>query len=213
MMLEETGMTEVDKKWFFQKLDERQKSVRGLARHLSIDPSAASRMLSGTRRMKMEEANEIALFLGVSLSDVLNHAGVSIERDGTPTRILLAAIINETGSVERLKEPRPLPQAVIDRAKAAVRDLVEGQVIAAQVRAASGPLSIWDDAVILFSHTDEVETAAIGVLSICRTRGGEQIMAKVERARKTGEARIQTASGAIEETLLDTATPVLAVIP
>lgn len=206
-------MTEIDKKWFFQKLDERQKSVRGLARHLSIDPSAASRMLSGTRRMKMEEANQIALFLGVSLSDVLNHAGVSVEPDGTPTRILLAAVINEAGSVERLKEPRPLPQAVIDRAKAAVRDFVDGQVIAAQVRAASGPLSIWDDAVILFGHTDEVETAAIGVLSICRTRDGDQIMAKVERARKTGEARIQTASGAIEETLLDTATPVLAVIP
>lgn len=205
-------MTEIDKKWFFQKLDERQKSVRGLARHLSIDPSAASRMLSGTRRMKMEEANQIALFLGVSLSDVISHAGVSVEPDGTPTRILLAAVINEAGSVERLKEPRPLPQAVIDRAKAAVRDF-EGQVIAAQVRAASGPLSIWDDAVILFGHTDEVETAAIGVLSICRTRGGDQIMAKVERARKTGEARIQTASGATEETLLETATPVLAVIP
>jgi hypothetical protein len=203
----------IDKDWFLQKLEVGGKSVRGLARHLEVDPSAVSRMLSGQRRMKMEEATSIALFLGASVAEVLSHAGVAVDLDGLPTQVLLAATINETGALERLKEPRPLPQSVIDRAQAAVSKIGNGKVLAAQVRAASGCFALWDDAVVLFNHTDHVENAAIGFLSICRSRDGGQILAKLERARKTGEARIMNANGKIIEVMLETATPVLAIIP
>lgn len=40
----------IDKKWFLKLLDERQISVRGLARHMDLDASAVSRMLSGQRK-------------------------------------------------------------------------------------------------------------------------------------------------------------------
>lgn len=203
---------EVNGQWFHDKLKEKDKSLRGLARHLSIDPSAASRIFSGERKMKMEEASQIALFLGVPVSEVQRHAGVSVAITGYETQILLAATIGETGQVERLEEPRPLPQPIIEKALLAV-GLGNGRVIAAQVRSSEGPLHIWDDAVILFHHTDTVDPAAIGALSICRTRDGSQFLAKVDRARKTGEARIIAPDGSIYETLLATATPVLAVIP
>lgn len=161
----------------------------------------------------MEEAADIARFLGAPVSEVIAHAGVSIDLDGQPTRIVLAAIITETGVVERLNEPRPLSQSFIDRAQAAIRPHGNGKVIAAQVRARTGPLALFDDTVFLFSPTETVSHAAIGEMSICRLMSGEQMLAKIERARKTGEARVVDALGEVREVMLDTATPVLAIIP
>lgn len=202
----------IDKDWFFQQLEEKNKSVRGLARHLEIDASAVSRMLNGQRRMKMEEANRIAVFLGAPIKEVLAHAGVAIDLDGQPTRILLAATIDEEGYLHRLNDPRPLPQSVIERAQAAIGKR-NNKVIAAQIRAEKGPLAVMDDAVVLFVATDIVEPAAIGALSICRTKKGEQFFGRVERARKTGEAFCTCPTGTAGETILTTAAPVLAIIP
>ena len=208
---------EIDGEWFTRKLEEADKSMRGLARHLDVDVSAVSRMFSGTRKMKMNEASAIAHFLGTPVNEVLKHAGVSVDLDGLPTRIMLAAAINEKGQLERLPEPRPLPQAILDRAHAAITLHGEAggnaRIIAAQIRAIKGPLAFMDDAVVLFGHTEGVERAAIGTLSIGRSQKGEQIMAKIERARKTGEARVVCIDGSVKEFALDTATPVIAIIP
>lgn len=202
----------IDRDWFLQQLEEKHKSVRGLARHLDLDASAVSRMFAGQRRMKMEEANRIAVFLGAPIREVLAHAGVAIDLDGQPTRILLAATIDEDGHLHRLNDPRPLPQAVIERAQAAIGKR-NSKVIAAQIRASKGPLSVMDDAVVLFAATDIVEPSAIGALAIYRTKKGEQYFGRVERARKTGEAFCICPNGKADETILVTASPVLAIIP
>lgn len=210
----------IDKKWFLDSLKGKDKSLRGLAKHLDLDVSAVSRTLSGDRKMKMTEANKIAQFMGMHVSEVLRHAGIAI--DGNPSgdfmsadRILLAATISETGQVEKILDPVKLPQSVLNRAQAAItiNGRGEGKIIAAQVRALKGPLAIFDDAVMLFGHTDVVESDAIGVLSICRNRKGDQILAKIDRARKTGEARLILIDGKVQEFTLHTATPILAIIP
>lgn len=205
-------MTKIDRDWFIDTLADQGKSVRGLARHMGVDASAASRMLSGKRKMRMDEAGIIARFLGASVTEVLAHAGVAIDLDGQPTRVVLAAIINGDGVLERLPEARPLPQSVIDRAQAALGGR-NSSVVAAQVRAPTGPLSILDDAVILFSPSENVSHDAIGSLSICRLREGQQILARIERARKTGEARVIGIDGIGHEIVLTTASPVIALIP
>ncbi len=163
--------------------------------------------------MKLEEATEIAAFLGSTVNEVLKHAGVSKDLDGQPSRILLAAIINREGILEAIQEPKPLPQSVIDRAHAATSGLSNARIVAAQVRALDGPLAFLDDAVLLFKPTDVFDQRAIGTLAICRSRQGEQIVAKIDRARKTGEARLLCITGKVKEVELSTATPVLAVIP
>lgn len=200
----------IDKDWFQQKLKEAGKTQNGLARHLGKDHSTISRLFKGDWRMTMDEAKAIASFMAAPLAEVLRHARVN-DKD-TQVHFLLAATINETGQVERITEPRSLPQAVIDRISTAVNTR-EGHMIAAQIRALNGPLAVMDDAVVLFAHTDVVEADAIGVLSICRNFAGDQIMAKIERARKTDEARVITVDGQVREFDLQTATPVLAVIP
>lgn len=203
--------TVVDKSWFHERLREKGRSTRALARHLDVDPSAVSRMFSGQRRMRMDEANAIALFLGTPVQEVLRHVGVAIDESGEPAFVLLAATINQAGSFDPLKEPTPLPIDIISRAQDAMGRINE-RIIAAQVRASTGPLSLFDDAVILFRRTDIVEPNAIGALSICRQKSGQQFLARVTRARKTGEAFVQTLEGT-EEVPLVTATPVLAIIP
>lgn len=213
--MQQNSMTKtVDKAWFLSKLEDQHLSVRGLARQMEIDASAVSRMFSGQRKIQMDEAKQIAHFLRVPVAEVMRHAGVSVDLDGMPTRIMLASVISEDGTLTRMKEPRPLPQSVIDRAQAAIARAGNGQIIAAQIRAATGPLAIWDDAVVLFKATEVVEPPAIGALSICRIRdSGKQCMVRLTRARKTGEAEIQQADGQTREAMLDTAAPVLAVIP
>ena len=214
-----TLMAEIDGAWFHNQLDDRGQSLRALARHLGKDASAVSRTFSGKRRMTMEEAAEIAAFLGVPVTEVMRHAGIA-GRAGTPgygeglgPKILLSATIGEDGEVCSLAEPQPLPQAVLDKAQLAIGAGRNRAIIAAQVRASSGPLSIWDDAVLLFAPADSIEPGAIGALSICGLKGGKQILVKLDRARKTGEARVVSPAGKIEEAVLTTATPVLVLIP
>lgn len=199
----------IDSEWFRRKFADKRTSYRAFAREHDMDPSAVSRMLSGDRKMQPDEARAIAHFIGAPISEVMKHAGLTI--DGEITPVVLVATINERGQIERLTEPRPLPASVIERAQSAI-DAVP-RVLAAQIRALSGPLTVMDDAVVLFGHTDEVEPSSIGVLSICRNFAGDQILAKIERARKTGEARVVTIDGKVKEFDLQTATPVLTIIP
>lgn len=204
----------IDGPWFHSQLQQRRLSLRGLAKHMDIDPSAVSRMFSGQRKMQLEEAQQIAAFLRVAVADVLQHAGASIDLDGVPTQVVLAATIDENGIVQRLKEPRPLPASVIERAHSAINAQPQGSsVIAAQVRAIEGPLAMLDDCVVLFGHTDTIDQRAVGTLSICRSNDGEQFIAKIEHARKTGEARVISAAKKPRDVSLDTATPVIAIIP
>lgn len=207
------GSKQVDSEWFREKIMDRNTSMRKIAEHLDMDVSQISRTFAGTRRMQMDEAQKIALFLHLPVSEVISHAGLGVDLDGVVSRVALAAIIDEKGSLKRLADSRPLPQSIIDRAEAAIGHEPRRRVVAAQIRASSGPLCIWDDAVVLFEATATVEPAAIGSLSICRGRDGEQILAKVERARKTGEARVIAVTGQGSEIILETATPVIAVIP
>jgi hypothetical protein len=182
-----------------------------------VDKSAVSRMLAGQRKMKIGEADGIASYLGVPVSEVLVHAGVQVGGDATAPathEMVLAATIDERGIVEELAEHKPLPQAVVDRARTTLNVQGTQPIIGAQIRAITGPLSVMDDAVVLYHYyADGVDPAAIGFLSICRLKDGVQFLAKIERARKTGEARVTCATGEVKDVALDAATPVLAVIP
>lgn len=203
----------VDKDWFLQKLREKRSSVRKLAKHLEIDPSAVSRALSGQRKIRIDEATNIAKFLGVTVSEVLNHTGVYDSINKEKRNILLAAEINKNGQIVNIPNPKPLSSPFITRAHAAISWADNHEIIAAQIRASDGPLVMFDDAIVLFRPSEQIELDAIGFLAICRSRRDEQIMARIERARKTGEALIIRIDGKADEVTLETATPVLAIIP
>lgn len=204
----------VDNDWFKAKLEDNNMSMRDLAKRMDMNVSSLSRTFAGLRKMQMDEAKQIAHFLRAPVTEVMRHAGVAVDLDGLPTRIMLAAYIAHDGIMHRLKDPKPIPQSIIEKAQSAIARSGNGQIIAAQVRASEGALSMWDDALVLFQPTDTVENSAIGSLAIVRNReSGNQGIVKLMRARKTGEATIQRASGEVVEMMLDTATPVIAIIP
>lgn len=163
--------------------------------------------------MRMDEAETIASYLGVSVAEVLSHAGVKITDIPAEAKVFLSAAIEPDGTLASLVEPLPLPESVLERATTVLRDLGRGQLVAAQIRASSGWLSLLDDAIVLFEPTHVVDPAAIGALSVCKERGGNEAIVRVIRARRTGEAVVLTPDGKEKGVVLDAAFPILAIIP
>ncbi|MDM9644694.1 helix-turn-helix transcriptional regulator [Rhizobium sp. S163] len=63
----------IDSAWFYEKLSQRDASLRDMARFMGLDPSAVSRMLSGERKMSADEQDQIADYLGLPLEEVAAH--------------------------------------------------------------------------------------------------------------------------------------------
>lgn len=63
----------IDSAWFYQQLEKDNRSLRGMARALGLDPSAVSRMLRGERKMTADEQDGIADYLGVPLAEVASR--------------------------------------------------------------------------------------------------------------------------------------------
>lgn len=80
-------MQKINKSWFRDKLAEKQISQRQLAKRIGIDPAAVSYMLSGRRKMTMDDANNIAREICVSVVDVMKHAGLSVNASNIGTTI------------------------------------------------------------------------------------------------------------------------------
>mgnify|MGYP002779439324 CR=1 FL=1 len=82
-------MAKIDGDWFRAKLAAKHLSQRAMAKHLGIDPGALSLMLNGRRRIQLDEADSIAVFLSEPLPDVLRAAGLPLKTD-EPSRRAVA---------------------------------------------------------------------------------------------------------------------------
>lgn len=66
----------VDKKWFVDRLKDVGLSQRQAAFKIGIDPAAMSLVLSGGRKMKLEEVRDFSRILKVDADEVMIRAGV-----------------------------------------------------------------------------------------------------------------------------------------
>lgn len=69
----------INTEWFQQMIEERFGSQRRLAKEMAIDQSAVVRILNGERRMQIDEAEQLADLLEVSLIEVLENVGVKFD--------------------------------------------------------------------------------------------------------------------------------------
>ena len=90
-------MAEIDGTWFRNKLIDKRKSQRQLAKFLGVDPSAITLMLDGKRKMQLEEAEKIASFIGEPVNSVLRAAGLQM-RD---RKCKIIGYVNARGQIER----------------------------------------------------------------------------------------------------------------
>lgn len=74
-------MSSINQSWFQERLRSLKMSQRTLAKKVGIDPAGMSYMLSGKRRMTMEEAREIAAHLMVNVTEVMRQAGIEVLDD------------------------------------------------------------------------------------------------------------------------------------
>jgi hypothetical protein len=88
-------------------------SIRGLAPRLRnrqgkpMDPGTLSLMLRGKRAMQLEDARQIADVLGVSLGEVLRHAGLR-DAEVPPPRFQVHGSVGTAGEVRLEPQARPV---------------------------------------------------------------------------------------------------------
>lgn len=67
----------VDHGWFMDRIKlSRYKSQRGLAKALKLNQANLSRLLTGVRPMRLQEAEDLSRLLDIPLTEVLSHSGL-----------------------------------------------------------------------------------------------------------------------------------------
>jgi transcriptional regulator with XRE-family HTH domain len=201
-------MRKFNTRWFVERLGDAGLNQSDLAKRLGIDKSAVSLLLRGKRNMQAAEIGKIATLIGASVEEVLRQAAIDTSNIKVAS-IMLIATIDGSGILKKI-DPVPLPPAVMERAQAVVRP--DGDIVAAQIRAADGCFRIMDDCVVLFANIDHIATDATGKLSVCHSDNNSRFLAYLHGVRKTGEARATLADGTETEFRCLTASPVLAII-
>jgi ribosome-binding protein aMBF1 (putative translation factor) len=76
------ALSRVTTNWFKEQLIQLNMSQRQLAREMKVDPAAVSYMISGKRRVSIDEAKRISDIFGVPTTEVMRQVGVKIDDDG-----------------------------------------------------------------------------------------------------------------------------------
>lgn len=108
-------MAKVDKIWFQDRIRDRKLSQRRLAFLMDMDPAAMSLMLSGRRRMSTEETNIMARHLGVSVQEVMEHAGIRPHKIKTvPAKFGVSGggVLKRLKKQEKLEAPDGVPNCI-----------------------------------------------------------------------------------------------------
>ncbi|OHV73341.1 helix-turn-helix domain-containing protein [Ensifer sp. LCM 4579] len=100
-----SAMSHVNYKWFSDKITAKGLTQRAVAKHLGVDASTLSLLLHGKRRMRVEQAAEIARLLSVPVGDVMRNSGADmrgIRQEGAPTfhAVPLVGWVDENRNVE-----------------------------------------------------------------------------------------------------------------
>jgi hypothetical protein len=194
-------MSDKATRWFKDRLAEKKLSQRGLARLLGVDAAAVSLMLRGLREMKIDEAKQIAVILGVSVEEVLAHVSMPITPKSQPVPII--GFINGNSHVEWGDDlgsvPRPTGTLPLN-------------VAAIQCRTAGDNALSYMDRWLLFVPypiPDGVAAECIDRLSVVCSPGGECNLALVKRGYAPGRWNLRGPAVHADETELRSAAPVL----
>lgn len=189
----------IDTRWFRAQLAERGLSQRQLARKLGLDQSAISLTFAGKRRMRFEEAADMARLLGLPVSEVLRHTGLPID-DGKPTVPLCSTYDGHGEShcigvehAERVIPPQPMP---------------EGST-AVQCRTAGSPLEHMDGWVIFCGPP--TETIPLDQFCRVKIRNGIKTLGVVRRGYKRGRHNLTGPAGVLVDIDIEWAQPVVGI--
>ena len=157
----------IDTRWFQDLLADRRISQRGLAKKFGLDPAAVSLMFRGKRRMQMHEAADVARLLGVTLDDVLAHAGIRPPRSESDLFELTVPLVYWMDGQGEMHSIEPGERVEITA-------VLPENVVACQCRTAMSAIEHMDRWVLFFQAPTSagVHPEAIGRYSVMRLQGG-----------------------------------------
>lgn len=212
----------VDTAWFKKKLVERKLSQRAVGRALGIDFSSVSKLFTGERHHRGEEAKELALLLGEPLDAVLNALGVATAGVMARPRERAARTIEVVGWIDENLRVHlgkgvlgptdvPLPDAGMEAASS---------VQALRYQTAGTARDALDGAVVYFAAVTGrkagIPAELVGKLCLVWKGGGmggkpESLLAVLKRGYRAGRFNLYGLNGQIvdEDVAVERATPVV----
>lgn len=197
----------IDTRWFQDLLADRRISQRGLAKKLGLDPAAVSLMFRGKRRMQMHEAADVAHLLGVSLDEVLAHAGIRpprCESEHTELTVPLVHWMDGQGEMHAIEPGQRIE----------IKGSLPDEVIACQCRTAMSPIEHMDRWVLFFQAPLKagVQPDAVGRFSVMRLHGGLMTAGHLRPGYKRGTYAIHGPMN-LMDAHVEWATPVVLIQP
>lgn len=196
----------VNADYFYELLKNRELSLRGLAKKINLEPGALSLTFRGERNMKLHEANEIALILGVPLKEVLRNAGVENVSTGERTIPVVGvlrgnnfATVDLAADADRVPGPPDLPE-------------VAYAILAQTAMSELAPMDGW---LFFIGQPQRDLRNAIGRSVFAKPAGSEELIyGHLSRSHKPGMYNVRHSAGQSHEALdLDWAAPVLWIRP
>lgn len=181
--------------WFYVQLQEKELSLRSVARMLGLDPSALSLAFRGKRRITMDEAVKIARIFGAPLEEVYAAAGIVVP--AAAGLAVLDGVIGPDMRVEpvdptRVTAPVPLP----DGARAL------------QFRTTASPADMWDRWVVFYDPRPQTDVS--GRLCVVTLPGGVRHVRTVRPGYRPKTWRLLSPfNEPIDDIVIEAATPVL----
>lgn len=166
-------MGEINQGWFKDKLRAVKLSQRQLAKKMGLDPASVSYMLSGKRRMTMDEARQIASHLLIGVTEVMRQAGIDVLDD--VHKVPVAGYVS-AGAVVSL-----LPKGTHDVVTCPA-DVPSGS-FAIQTRIVSSPSDGW---LSFVSGMQEKPEDCAGKLTVLALKDGRMLQAIIKRGYKQG---------------------------
>lgn len=178
----------INSAWFKDRLKERELSMRGAAKRMTMDPGALSRTLSGARAMTLEEAGQLAILLNQPLQQVLTQAGLDwreVAHQATDT-VKVAGRVDATHTLSRAavgQVPRPpgLTQeleALVYQTEQTRLSHLDGWILFVEPYAGRG-----------------VQREALGHLSLVQLEDGREVVGFVNRSVEPGRYRVSDYEG------------------
>lgn len=192
----------MDTEWFRARLRDRDLSQRGFAKLLGLDPAAVSLLLRGQRRMTPEEAHQMSVFLGVTVTEVLRHAGIEVVDDVRSVAV--------TGYVDADALVTLFPKRTHDKVIGPA-DCPAG-TYALQMRTPQTALDGW---MLFVSPAEDDPREHLGRLSCVALENGGHVVAVPTRGYRTGSWNLLRTSGQMLRTdaVVAWASPVLWIKP
>ena len=179
----------VDGAWFKDELARIDSSVRRLAKHLHMDPSAVSRRFKGEHKITLEEAAEIAKYIGQPLMTVIHKAGLpesAVTRQGSGF-IKITEITDPSGIIYTNPDSRgEFVQGPAD---------APDDTIAIRFDVHSSPVEHMDGWVAFYVAHNAVSHDSVGRLCVVELPDEQFAIRIVKRVRERGMYRLISMAG------------------